>query len=129
MMEGLVSWVALFGAGGTIIALVTFWVNRGRAEGEAVAEAKLAREEVKQVRTLIDVCSVKCDLYASQLAKMQVEAAEKYADFAENYASNKDLSAVESRVAAALEGMRTEFRGLNDRLDRLLEHFVMTPRK
>jgi hypothetical protein len=116
-MEGLVSWVALFGAGGTIIALITFWLNRGRAEVEGLAEAKLAREEAKGAHSVATTALAKVELLTAQLNEARLE-------FAREYVNHKDLAASETRLATAIDGLKTEFRGLNERLDRMLEYMI-----
>jgi len=45
-------------------------------------------------------------------------------EFARDYASHKDLAAAEVRYAAALDSLRTELRGMNERLDRIIERFT-----
>ena len=71
-------------------------MNRGRAEAEACAKAELV---------------------AGQLADARIE-------FARDYASHKDLAAAEMRYATALDSLRTELRGMNERLDRIIEKFA-----
>ena len=41
-MQDILSWGALIGAGGSIIAIITFWMNRGKAEANALAKAEAA---------------------------------------------------------------------------------------
>jgi hypothetical protein len=42
-------------------------------------------------------------------------------EFARDYASHKDLAVAETRFAVAFDNLRTELRGTNERLDRLIE--------
>lgn len=43
---------------------------------------------------------------------------------ARDYASHKDLAAAEVRYATSLDSLRTEPRGMNERLDWLIEQFA-----
>jgi len=109
-MQEILTWGALIGAGGSIIAIVTFWMNRGKAEAETLSKAEAA----SQIAT---AALAKSELVSSQLAEARIE-------FARDYASHKDLAAAEVRFAAALESLRTELRGMNERLDRIIESFT-----
>ena len=59
----------------------------------------------------------KAELVAGQLAEARFE-------FARDYASHKDLAAADMRYATALDSLRTELRGMNERLDRIIERFT-----
>ena len=105
-------WVALagvLGAAGSLVVVITFWINRGKAEGEMHAKVNAAQSELA-------VVSAKVDLVSSQLAEARI-------DFATNYATHKDLAAAEVCYATALEGLRGELRGMNDRLDRIIDGY------
>jgi len=80
----------------SLVAIVTFWMNRGKAEADALT---------------------KVEIVSAQLAETRIE-------FARDYASHKDLAAAEVRYAAALDSLRTELRGMNERLDRIIERFA-----
>jgi signal transduction protein with GAF and PtsI domain len=109
-MQDILTWGALIAAGGSIIAIITFWMNRGRAEAEACAKAAAAA-------TTAGVALSKAEHASVLLAETRIE-------FARDYASHKDLSASEMRFAGAVDSMRTELRGMNERLDRIIEKFV-----
>lgn len=114
----------LVGASGVLLALITFWLNRGKAEAESFAEAKMAREEARSAQVMASTVSAQHTLMMKQLAEYQLEVANKFGAFSDKYASNQDLAQVEARVATALDGLRQEFRGLNDRFDRMFEHVL-----
>ena len=95
-MQDVLTWGALIAAGGSLVAIITFWMNRGKAEADALAKAEIV---------------------SAQLAEARIE-------FARDYASHKDLAAAEVRYAAALDSLRTELRGMNERLDRIIERFT-----
>jgi hypothetical protein len=109
-MDGLPTWVALFAAGGTLLALITFWVARGRAEALAIAKAEAA--EVKA-----STAYARAELVAAQLSEARIE-------FARDYATHKDVAAAEVRFAAALDSLRVELRGMNTRLDRIIDNLA-----
>ena len=109
-MQEILTWGALIGAGGSVIAIVTFWMNRGKAEAETLSKAEAASK-------MAAAALAKSELASSQLAEARIE-------FARDYASHKDLAAAEVRFAAALESLRTELRGMNERLDRIIESFT-----
>lgn len=108
-MTDALSWGALIAASGAIVTIISFWINRGRAEAEALALAKNASDNAL-------AALAKTSLLSEQLAEARIE-------FARDYASHKDLAAAEVRFANALDNLRTELRGMNDRLDRMIENF------
>lgn len=101
--------IALAGACASIIAIVTFWMNRGKAEAESLAKAEGAH-------SISLAALAKVDLLSVQLSEARIE-------FARDYASHADLAAADVRYAAALDSLRTELRGMNQRLDRILDRF------
>jgi len=109
-MQDVLTWGALIASGSSIVAIVTFWMNRGKAEAEASANAAAAGVTA---RTAL----AKVELVSEQLADARIE-------FARDYASHKDLAAADMRYAAALDSLRTELRGMNERLDRIIERFT-----
>lgn len=103
--DGFLTWGALIASLGSVVAIVTYWMNRGKAEARvemAIASASAA-------------CA-KVDFLSLQLSDARIE-------FASDYASHKDLAASEARYATAIDGMRAELRGVNERLDRIIEGF------
>jgi len=63
---------------------------------------------------LLRLALAKADLVAAQLAEARI-------GFARDYASHKDLAAAEVRYATALDSLRSELRGMNERLDRIID--------
>lgn len=106
MMQEFLTWGALVTAGGSLAAIFTFWMNRGRAE---------ARAEIAV--TVAQTASAKAELVSAQLAETRIT-------FARDYASHADLVASESRYATSIDGLRTELRGINERLDRIIEGYM-----
>lgn len=123
-MEGSIGWVALFGVGGTVLALVAFWMQRGKEQQEAISEAKAAREAAAAVAATVSAVNLRCTFIEQQVHSVQLEFANKYLEFADRFASNKDLQAVDARVGVALETVKTECREINRRLDSVLDHLM-----
>jgi hypothetical protein len=113
-MQDVLTLTALAGAAGSIIAIVTFWFSRGRAEAESYAKAESAS-------AIATSALAKTDLLAAALGEARLE-------FARDYASHKDLAAAEFRYAGALDSLRSEIRGMNERLDRIIEKLIGTPK-
>jgi len=109
-MQDILTWGALIAAGGSLVAIITFWMNRGKAEAEACAKADAAASTAHAALAKVEIVS-------GQLAEARIE-------FARDYASHKDLAAAEVRYAASLDSLRTELRGMNERLDRIIERFT-----
>lgn len=109
-MSDILTWGALIAASGSLVAIVTFWMNRGKAEAEAFAKADAAAATA-------NAALAKAEFISGQLAEARIE-------FARDYASHKDLAAAEVRYAASLDSLRTELRGMNERLDRIIERFA-----
>lgn len=109
-MDQVITWAALFAAGATIIALITFWVNRGKVEGELETKANNAA-------VTASTAIAKAELVAQALSEVRVDIAEKL----QQYATHRDLAAAEVRLSQSMDGLRSELRGVNQRLDRLLD--------
>jgi hypothetical protein len=108
-MQDILNWGALIGAAGSIIAIVTFWMNRGKAEADALARSDGAYSAAANALA-------KAERVAAQIAEARIE-------FARDYASHKDLAAAEVRYATELDSLRSELRGMNERLDRIIDRF------
>jgi len=44
-MQDVLTWGALIAASGSLVAIVTFWMNRGKAEADALARADAAQRD------------------------------------------------------------------------------------
>lgn len=109
-MNDVLTWGALIAAGGSIVAIITFWLNRGKAEAETAAKADSAHQ-------MATVALAKAEFVGLQLNDTRLE-------FVRDYATHKDLTDSETRYATAIDGLRVELRGMNDRLDRIIEGFI-----
>ena len=109
-MSDPITWAALFAAGGTLIALVTLWLKIGRTLGEHDAKIGAAM-------TAATLASAKADLLTQTIADVRV----KISDDLKEYPTHKDLAAAEVRFAQSMDNIRVELRGVNARLDRLLD--------
>jgi hypothetical protein len=96
MSQEFITWGSIILAGGSVIAVVKFWMDLGAALARATRAETLAENAQKELQ-----------VFATRAI--------------ENFATVKDLAAAESRFAMAVDGMRSDFRALTDRLDRLLE--------
>lgn len=94
---------ALVASGGSIVALVKFWMDMG--------EARLKAESADRANTML---AAKLDLLASGLSEYKVDAAKQFASYTA-------VQVAETRFASAVEGMRADFGRLTERLDRLIE--------
>ena len=106
-MGDALTWGVLIAAGGSIIAIVTFWMNRGKAEAEAGARADAAMHVAKEAKAMAEAGATR--------------AAEVELRMAREYATSAALAAVETRFLASIDGLRVEVRGMNSRLDRFLD--------
>lgn len=103
-MQDVLSWGALLGAGGAITAIITFWMNRGKAEAKAEGAHSIALSALTKV-----------ELLSAQFNQSQI-------DVAQDYVNHDQLKAAEARSADLMNGVRSELRGMNDRLDRVIEN-------
>lgn len=98
-MNDLVAWGAALGLLVSYATLAKFWMDMGATKRDASAALK------------------KADATAEEFSNFRTSVAEKYA-------SVQALAASEARLAAAIEGMRADFRaGMGDmgnRIDRVL---------
>jgi hypothetical protein len=103
-VQDALTWGALVLAGGSLVGVISFWMNLGKAlaKGEAAS-------------TLAGAAIAKCEMLASQLADARVEDAREYA-------THNALAAVETRFVRAVDELKIEQRGTNERLDRIIEN-------
>lgn len=107
MVQDFITWGALITALGSVGGLVTFWVNRGRAEG--AAEARLVAGEAATAD------SKRIALEAHAKVALLESAFGIYRErIAAEYVSRLTLREVEDRISGAIEK-------LGDRLDRSFE--------
>jgi hypothetical protein len=106
-MGDVLTWGALIAAAGSLVALITFWVNRGRAEGESaarVAAAEAVAADAKRIaieaHTRLAALEASFGLYRERIAA--------------EYVSRSVLGEVEDRIGKAIER-------LGERLDRIFE--------
>ena len=107
------TWGALIAAAGSLIALITFWVNRGRAEGEAaarIAAAEIAAADAKRVAL---------EAHA-RLAALEASFGLYRERIAAEYVSRSVLGEVEDRISKAIER-------LSERLDRVFDGHLSKP--
>lgn len=105
-MQDFLTWGAIIIAGGSIVAVIKFWMGMGAHQARAENAAELAR-----------LSSAKYDLLLSQLNDFKVEAAR-------TYATVRALSETETQLAGAFErgmqGIFTRLDGLTQRIDSLI---------
>lgn len=105
-MSDLVQWGALIAAVSACIAIAKFWIDRGKAE-EKAESAKLTALALH----------ARVEIIAASLTDFKVEVAQKYA-------TGASLEAAERQMTEAMNGVRDEVRGLNQRLDRIIEAMI-----
>lgn len=99
-MNDSLTWVALVGAAGSIVAVITFWMNRGRTEGENSATATDAKKIALEAHTKISALDAAFGIYRERVAA--------------DYVSRTTLREVETRITDAIDR-------IGDRLDRMME--------
>lgn len=109
------TWGALILAGGSIVGVITFWMNLGsrlaKAEAEAEAAKLTASSSHAEARAL-----------SSQIADHRERVARDVAVIKTLAEMNiTTLSAAENRMATAVEQVTHRLDKLNDRLDQWLE--------
>ncbi len=102
-MTDLLTWGAIVAAGGSIVAVIRFWVDMGKAYAKAETAANTAI-----------LLAAKVELLGGNLAEYKEKAAREFA-------SHASIQVAETRFATAVEGMRADFGRLTERLDRLIE--------
>ena len=93
--QELLAWGALLTSVAAIMAIAKFWMDMGATK----VKADNADERTERV--------------AKDLADFKSVVAREYASVAQ-------LAASETRLASAIEGIRGDFRGMTERIDRLL---------
>jgi hypothetical protein len=107
-------------AGSSIVAWITFWMKIGSRLSAGEQAQVLVTALAPKVQTaesayqLASAAVAKAELFHQQFNDYKVEAAR-------DFVTSKDLAHAETRMTVAVESMRVEVRGMNERLDRLLE--------
>lgn len=103
-MNEFLTWGAVLGAGGSIVALIKFFMSLGALESE-----------IKDTRSATTSAAAEAKFAAIQLADFKLTVTKEFA-------SQTALSAAETRFLQAVEGMRSDFRNMSERLDRVLDN-------
>lgn len=103
--------------GATLLGLISFWLKFTRDIAKADARAEAAHAIATAANTLAAAAIAKIELHSNDLNAYKVEAAEKYL-------VSDDIIQAENRTTRAVEDLRGDVRGMNARLDRMLEKIV-----
>lgn len=106
-MNDVLTWGAMIVAGGSIVAVISFWMNLGKGQGEF--GAKITSLE----RDLADSKSIGLAAHA-KIATLEASFGLYRERVAAEYVSRQTLREVEDRISGAIEK-------LGDRLDRSFE--------
>lgn len=105
-MQDFLTWGAIIASGGSLVALIKFWMAMGAAQARADAAAQNAA-----------IAAAKADLMQSQLNEFKV-------DVARTYATAKALSDTEAQLLnsfeRAMQGIYIRLDGLTTRIDNLI---------
>lgn len=99
-MNDVLTWVGLVAAGGSIVAVITFWMNRGKAEGENAATSVDAKKIALEAHAKISALDASFGLYRERVAA--------------DYVSRTTLREVETRITDAIDR-------IGERMDRMME--------
>jgi len=110
-MQEFLTWGALIAAGGSLIALVKFWMDLGRYQERTEHAINLASAAVGKYETIIRE-------FADYRVALEVKIA-VVKTLGE--ANTSALSSAEHRLAKAMEDVRDQLGHFNERIDRLLE--------
>jgi hypothetical protein len=88
------------------IAIAKFWMDRGKAEATA---------EAAKITAL--ALGARLEILGNTLSDFKVEVAREYV-------TGHSLEAAEKQMTEAMNGVRDEVRGLNQRLDRIIEAMI-----
>ncbi len=103
------TWGAVVVAGGSVVALIKFWMDMGAAVARAASAEAMGTAALGRAAMVSD-----------DLNKFKVEVARDFKDVA----STNELSAAESRFTDAVHGLRDDFRAMAERLDKVLIELV-----
>jgi len=105
-MTDAITWAALISGVTACIGLAKFWMDWGKAEEKA---------EAAQLSAL--ALGARLEIVSTSLTEFKVEVAREYA-------TGRSLEAAERQITEAMNGVRDEVRGLNQRLDRIIEAMI-----
>jgi hypothetical protein len=116
-VNDLLTWGAVIAAGGSLVAVIKFWMDMGRAYQTAEDAKKLADAVERDAKARADLISAKLDLLASNVNDYKVVVAQ-------TYATSKALSEAEQSLARSLEsatqGIYQRLDTMNTRLDNVI---------
>lgn len=113
-MQEIATVIALIGACGSVILIIKFWMERGKAEQKADNAAITAQTAIG-----------KCEILSQQLSDFKVESSRDFASFKALAAAEQRfvdmVGGMRSDVSTAVKGMRDDMNRLADRFDRFME--------
>lgn len=101
-MKELLTWGGLIASGGSIAAVIKLWLSVGEKLQKAEDAARQSQAALSAVATL-----------NADLSSHKVMVAQEYVTL-------KAMEGVEERFSKAVDGLREEMRGMNQRLDQFL---------
>lgn len=141
----IVPWLALIGAAGSATAVIKYYQDRAKAREDRIRTEQHLSDRIELLQQssaelenqLNDARSALQKSEEAMSTAMQARARAELAreelhqaqlTFAKDYVSNRDLGASEKRLADSMDQLRDELRGMNVRLDRILERAVGSPK-
>jgi hypothetical protein len=106
MIDAAIPWAALVAGITACVAIAKFWMDRGAAE--------LTAESAKIAALAL---GARVEVLGHALTDFKVEEANRYA-------TGNALESAEKNMTEAMNGVRDEVRGLNQRLDRIIEAMI-----
>lgn len=129
----IVPWISLVGACAALITVIKFYQDRIKIRVDRAAKEQQTLDSIKELERNIQAAkedaaeahnAATSARAHAELARGELHTAQL--TFAHDFVSNRDLGESEKRLATSMDQMRTELRGLNDRLDRILEKLMAT---
>lgn len=106
-VNDVLTWGAMIVAGGSIVAVISFWMNLGKGQGEFGAKITSLERDLADSKSIGLAAHSKISLLESAFGVYRERIAQEYV-------SRQTLREVEDRISGAIEK-------LGDRLDRSFE--------
>jgi glutaredoxin 2 len=109
---------ALVLSGGSVIAIIKFWMDMGKAQAENAAAAKAAEDKAAAAVTASFQANARYEAISREINEFKVEVAQ-------TYATSKALGEAEASLAGAMnrtaQGIYTRLDQVTQRLDQLIQ--------
>lgn len=108
--QEIIAWIGAVGGSGAIVTVGKFWYDMG-----------VKSRQLEEIGSRVAALDVELAEHKAALIEHKAELSEHKIESERAFATKAEHAALERRFTEAVEGIRSDLRGVSARIDRLLE--------